>query len=212
MPFSASAIRYWLLCLVVCMAVSGVAFVHFDLAIERYFHHVSKSVKGLESGLAGTVLMALEFAMIAAMLGLRLFRHRSSNFEKAVILACVTSILAYDVNSNILKVLFGVPNPADVLHGAWHGFYWFAGSEHSSFPSGHMALAGAFAGVFMQRYRWSVWPLGALLAIAAVTLVIGGWHFVSDVLVGTFVGVTAGLVAAVGARRYRFLAPTGTPE
>jgi uncharacterized membrane protein len=58
-----------------------------------------------------------------------------------------------------------------------------------------MILAGAFAGVFMRLYRTSILPLSALLLIAAVLLIAGDWHFVSDVIAGTFLGVSAGLLA-----------------
>jgi hypothetical protein len=58
-----------------------------------------------------------------------------------------------------------------------------------------MVLAGAFAGVFMRLYRTSILPLSALLLIAAVLLIAGNWHFVSDVIAGTIVGISAGLLA-----------------
>jgi hypothetical protein len=49
--------------------------------------------------------------------------------------------------------------------------------------------------VFMRLYRISVWPLSILLFIASALLVAGGWHFFSDVVAGTFLGVSAGLLA-----------------
>jgi uncharacterized membrane protein YoaK (UPF0700 family) len=58
-----------------------------------------------------------------------------------------------------------------------------------------MVLAGAFAGVFMRLYRTSVVTFSALLLILAVLLIIGEWHFVSDVIAGTFLGVSAGILA-----------------
>jgi hypothetical protein len=58
-----------------------------------------------------------------------------------------------------------------------------------------MVLAGAFAGVFMSLYRASVWLLAGLLVLAAGLLVVGAWHFLSDVIAGTFVGVSAGMLA-----------------
>jgi len=58
-----------------------------------------------------------------------------------------------------------------------------------------MILSGAFAGVFMRLFRTSILPLSALLLIAAVLLIAGDWHFVSDVIAGTFLGVSAGLLA-----------------
>ena len=58
-----------------------------------------------------------------------------------------------------------------------------------------MVLAGAFAGVFMRLYRTSVVTFSVLLLIAAVLLIIGEWHFVSDVIAGNILGVSAGILA-----------------
>jgi len=38
-------------------------------------------------------------------------------------------------------------------------------------------------------------PFSVLLLVAAVLLTAGDWHFVSDVIAGTFVGVSAGILA-----------------
>jgi membrane-associated phospholipid phosphatase len=48
----------------------------------------------------------------------------------------------------------------------------------------------------VRFYRASIWPLSALLVVAATLLVAGDWHFLSDVIAGTFLGISAGL--AVG--------------
>lgn len=132
------------------------------------------------------------------MLGLVISRiryGRLSPFREAVVLACLSSICAYAINDGTLKFVFGLPNPAAVLNGAQHAFNFLNGSPNCSFPSGHMVLAGAFAGVFMRLYRTSILPLSALLLIAAVLLIVGDWHFLSDVIAGTFLGVSAGLLA-----------------
>jgi membrane-associated phospholipid phosphatase len=105
---------------------------------------------------------------------------------------------AYVVNDHILKVFFGVPNPADVMQGAAHHFNFWMGSESSSFPSGHMVLAAAFAGFFMRRYQASIWLFSALLLIAAGLLLVGGWHFLSDIIAGAFLGTSAGILAGEG--------------
>ena len=70
-----------------------------------------------------------------------------------------------------------------------------AGSQTSSFPSGHMALAGGFAGVWLRLYPRTAPAFAALLALGMAILVAGDWHFLSDVVAGTFLGVTAGLMA-----------------
>ena len=43
--------------------------------------------------------------------------------------------------------------------------------------------------LILQNYRTSILPFSALLLIATVLLIAGDWHFVSDVIAGTFVGV-----------------------
>jgi membrane-associated phospholipid phosphatase len=57
-----------------------------------------------------------------------------------------------------------------------------------------MVLAGSFAGVFLRLYPSSRWPFVILLSIAAILLVVGDWHFLSDVIVGSFIGVSTGVL------------------
>ena len=153
------------------------------------------AAESLATGFSSTVLLGVEAAVALALVIIRITRGHLSPFREATALACLTSICAYAINDSTLKFFFGVPNPAAVLHGTQHAFNLLSGSSNSSFPSGHMVLAGAFAGVFMRLYRTSILPFSALLLIAAVLLIAGDWHFVSDVIAGTFVGVSAGLLA-----------------
>jgi membrane-associated phospholipid phosphatase len=185
----------WLLSLLMCTLVVAVTFVYFDVPIAHRFEEILAPAESLATGLASVVLLGVEAAVALALVIIRVTRGHLSPFREATALACLTSICAYAINDNILKLYFGVPNPAAVLHGTQHAFNLLSGSSGSSFPSGHMVLAGAFAGVFMRLYRTSILPLSALLLIAAVLLIAGNWHFVSDVIAGAFVGVSAGLLA-----------------
>lgn len=185
----------WLVCLLFFAAAAAIAFVHFDVALARYFSSFLGRMNGLAAGLGSAVLLSGEAAVALTLIISRITRGRISPFSEALALACLSSICAYAINAGVLKVLFGVPNPAEVLLGARHGFHFLQGTQNSSFPSGHMVLAGAFAGVFMRLYRSSVLPLAALLCLAAALLIVGDWHFLSDVLAGAFAGVSAGLLA-----------------
>jgi membrane-associated phospholipid phosphatase len=188
--------RIWLTWLLACVVVVAAAFPHLDVAVARFVLPWSGHLSGLAAGLGGAVILTMEAAAFLALALLRIVRGHISPFGKAVALACLSSICAYAVNASVLKVFFGVEPPFEVLHdGARHAFHLLEGSPNSSFPSGHMALAGAFAGVFMRLYRSSIKPLAALLAVAAATLVVGNWHFVSDVAAGTFIGISAGVLA-----------------
>ena len=55
-----------------------------------------------------------------------------------------------------------------------------------------MVLVGAFASMGMSS---GIWQLSALLLLAAGLLIVGDWHFLSDVVAGTFLSVSAGLLA-----------------
>ena len=185
----------WFLSLLICTLAVALAFVYLDVPIAHRVYGLLGSAESLGKGLASAVLLSIEAAVALVLVFIRIMRGHLSRFGEATALACLTSICAYAVNDSILKLFFGVPSPAAVLHGTRHAFDLLTGSSNSSFPSGHMVLVGAFAGVFMRLFRISVLPLSLLLLIAAVLLIAGDWHFVSDVIAGTFLGVSAGLLA-----------------
>lgn len=185
----------WLLSLLICTLAVALAFVYLDVPMARRVYGLLGSGAILGKGFASAVLLGIEAAVALALVCIRIMRGHLSRFGEATALACLTSICAYAINDSTLKLFFGVPNPAAVLHGTRHAFDLLAGSSNSSFPSGHMVLAGAFAGVFMRLYKTSILTLFALLLIAAVLLIAGDWHFISDVIAGTFLGVSAGLLA-----------------
>lgn len=184
----------WLVALLICTLATAVAFVYFDVPIARRFYGLFPT-QSLAKGLASGVLLGVEAAVALALLIIRIRHGRLSPFRETTVLACLTSICTYAINEGTLKLFFGVPIPWAVMHGTQHTFNLLGGSSNTSFPSGHMVIAGAFAGVFMRLYRNSILPLSILLLIAAALLIAGDWHFVSDVIAGTSVGVSAGLLA-----------------
>lgn len=187
--------RTWLLSLLICTLVVALAFVYFDIPIAHRVYGSLGSAKSLASGFTSAVLVGVEAVIALTLIIIRITRGHLSPFREATTLACLASICAYAINDSTLKLLFGVPNPVAVLRGTQHAFHLLSGSSNSSFPSGHMVLASAFAGVFMCLYRSSILLLSALLLIVATLLIVGDWHFVSDVIAGTFVGISAGFLA-----------------
>jgi membrane-associated phospholipid phosphatase len=177
------------------MLAVALAFVYLDVPIAHRVHGLLGSAESLGKGFASAVLLSIEATVALALVCIRITRGHLSRHGEATALACLTSICAYAINDSILKLFFGVENPAAVLHGTRHAFNLLTGSSNSSFPSGHMVLASAFAGVFMRLYRTSILPFSGLLLIAAVLLIAGEWHFVSDVIAGTFLGISTGLLA-----------------
>jgi membrane-associated phospholipid phosphatase len=188
-------VRIWLLSFAVCAAVVALSFARMDVPIALHFWTVGRFLSPLGSVFGAAVILALESAVALGLILARVVRGRISRFGEALAIACLASICTYGINSEVLKPFFGVPMPGEVMEGARHTFNFLMGSGNSSFPSGHMILAGGFAGAFMRLLRVSVWPLSALLVLAAGLLVVGDWHFLSDVIAGTFVGVSAGILA-----------------
>ena len=185
----------WALSLVACAAVVAFLFVRMDVPTALYFWNVGHLRSPLNVGFGSTVILSAESAVILFTVVARLVRGHLSVFEETLAIACLVSMCAYVVNDNVLKVFFGVPNPADVVRGAGHRFNFWMGYGNSSFPSGHMVLAAAFAGVFMRLHKASIRLFAALLLIAAGLLLVGDWHFLSDIIAGAFVGMSAGILA-----------------
>lgn len=191
-------IGIWVLSLVACAALVALLFVRMDVPTAMHFWRAGRFLRPLNGAFGAAVVLSAESAVILVVVLARLVRGHISVFGETLAIACLTSICAYGINDHVLKVFFGVPNPAEVIHGARHSFNLWTGSENSSFPSGHMVLAGAFAGVFMRLYESSIWPLSALLLLAAGLLLVGDWHFLSDIIAGTFFGISAGILAGEG--------------
>jgi membrane-associated phospholipid phosphatase len=75
--------------------------------------------------------------------------------------------------------------------------------EQGSYPSGHTARAFAGAAVLVVRTRASPYLWFGVAALAGVTRLLLGVHFVSDVVGGALLGVAAGYAAVALANRLR---------
>ena len=191
---------YWICLAVTALLATAIAFAFADEEVAQFFSGNLGKLSLIGQGLGTAVVLSADAALALALVLLRMLRGRENfpQFYRAVVLACLTSICAFAINDGVLKLLFGVPNPFDVLiRGYRHGFHLLAGSRENSFPSGHMILASSFAGVMMKLYPKTAGFLAILLLIAAVALIVGGWHFVSDVIAGTSLGVGLGYFVGV---------------
>ena len=196
MTHSLSARQIWLISFLLCAAAASLSFAFLDLPVARWFSSHLGKLNPLATGLGSAVLLSLEALIALALVAARLVRGHLSPFAEALGLASLTSMCAYAVNDGVLKLFFGVPGPSGVLlEGAHHGFHLLAGASDSSFPSGHMVLAASFGGVFMKLFPSSIWFLSTALIFGAALLIFGDWHFLSDVIVGAFAGVSAGILA-----------------
>ena len=68
-------------------------------------------------------------------------------------------------------------------------FNWFNNLANGSFPSGHMTVFSAFGTavlIYFPRYRKQIL---ILLTILGAALILTDYHFISDVIAGTYLGV-----------------------
>jgi membrane-associated phospholipid phosphatase len=126
--------------------------------------------------------------------------RRFSKLE-ATIAMCAISTLASTVIKDQLKFVFGRtwpdtwgPGIVSFVRDNVYGFHFFqSGKSFESFPSGHAAVAAAVLSVI-----WILFPnLRAFCTIGLIAVDIGlvalNLHFLSDVVAGSFVGVSTGL-------------------
>jgi len=169
-----------------------VAILVHDLFGTRHFGRLAHS-PGQSIPLISSVIFVI--CGFAALLG-----RRFSRLETAVLL-CTISLVVTEVIKNQLKFVFGrtwpdswAPGILSLIHDNQFGFHFFhPGVSFGSFPSGHAAAVAA-----VMSALWILFPklragCGICVAAADVGLVFLNLHFISDVVVGTFLGVSVGL-------------------
>jgi len=94
------------------------------------------------------------------------------------------------LNAEMLKISFGRPRPPLYLAGGIYAFQPFnAATDFASFPSEHAAVASAMAAAFsilLPAYRSTFFLLAAIIAISRLLI---GLQYPSDILAGGLVGM-----------------------
>ena len=188
--------RLWCLLLVATLIMVAICIRWLDLPVALAFRVNTNRVSGLGTALGSMVLVSGQMLTIATLAIVRMAKGNLPAFAKAIFVACCASLSSFVANDYVLKIIFGRLNPSDFFQGATTQiFHFFQGNQQSSFPSGHMVMATAFAMVMMRLQPRTRPILVILLCVGAVALIVGDWHFLGDVVAGTFVGGTAGFVA-----------------
>ena len=157
---------------------------------------VTYHIKTVERIFSGPVLATAAALFMVFLLGASTIRGHLTKASRILVIACGFSILAYLLN-RLLKILFGRLTPSIAAHnGVADSFHFLQGDSQSGFPSGHMALVGAFVGVLLHFSPSSKGILLPLFFVLGAVLVIGNWHYLSDVIAGGVLGLGIGLLAA----------------
>lgn len=142
------------------------------------------------------VLVAISLALLAIGLVFKRPVFRLAGLE-SLIAHAVAGLL-----SNGLKHLVGRPRPK-FTHSGEFQFSPTLEFGLDSFPSGHSTASFAVASVLARHFPRAAWILYGAASLVAMSRVLRGSHFPSDVVAGAGLGVLAGYVVAnpIGAWR-----------
>jgi len=117
-------------------------------------------------------------------------RKRIFNNHRRFALLVACSVPLASILKSVLKILVGRINTR-----VWLGdpelkeFHWFQGSgDYSGFPSGHMAVFAVLVIACWQFYPRLRSGYSLFLALLAIALIATGYHFLSDVIAGAYLG------------------------
>lgn len=197
----------WLASLGGTIAVITISFFWLDRPVALFAHeHFRYPHREIADELSRfpnpIVVLALGLSII---LGAKMLVRWPLSRNQANMFVCSLSVLGTEAIKNCLKYIFGrtwpetwiQDNPSFIRDGVYGFNFMHGGVAYLSFPSGHMATACAVISVLWVRYpQFRFVYLAAGLLIAAV-LVGTNYHFLSDVIGGTFLGISIGWMGTV---------------
>lgn len=196
MPNRPSSVFLWcgstlLLTLVVFLSVR---FLDVPLAYFVRDHlyvnlHWSRLTSDLPDLLLQLVVFSSSFSLVFYRVRVR--RGIDDNLTRLARLVTWAAPVSY-LGKSLLKMVFGRGNTRMWLQepGLYGGFHWFTFREgFEGFPSGHMAVVVTLLAALWRYYpKWRFWYLAVGAGLGAA-LVATNYHFLSDVVAGTWLGV-----------------------
>jgi len=194
----------WLWSALACVALTAASIAWLDRPIASFVHAqfhgqaVFDRMQKLPEILPSAAALVLVGLLLAVATG------RSFGGIGEVLVRCSLSLVAAVALKEQLKYLFGRTwpetwvnnNPSFIKDGVFGFFPLHGGPGWASFPSGHMTTTTSVLAVL-----WTMWPrfrwLYVLLWLdVAVGLLGADYHWLSDIVAGSFLGAAVGAVAA----------------
>jgi membrane-associated phospholipid phosphatase len=196
------AFKIWLYGLLITVLLASISVAWIDKAISILIYDMFGPRRFPDTFIRSPGLsIPLASALVFVSLGLfAIMGRRFSKIETSALL-CSVSVLAAGVIKDQLKYAFGRtwpdswrPGILSLIRDNVYGFHFFhSGHSYESFPSGHAAAVAAVMSVLWIMYPKLRVPYAICIGAADAGLVLLNLHFVSDVVAGTFVGVSTGL-------------------
>ena len=198
-----SAVAYLLLALVAIPWIDRpvVDFAHLHTQGTRWIQHVAELPSPL------FVLAWPTFVILGAML---IWRRQLPVWATTLWLSA-GAVGVGSVLKQGLKFTFGRTWPATWIHenpsylrdGVFEfRFFGGDGAGYASFPSGHLTVILAFTTVLALRHRALRWPCAAAIALTGFGQIAAAYHWTSDALAGTALGIAVGTAFVAGWQRW----------
>lgn len=196
-PPEAGLLRFFAAALAICSVLVAICYFFVDRPVA-YFVHEHKISELRVLTLPPPVLQLWSPAVMVVLVIVRAFRP-FRRWELTLLAVCVSMIVA-DQFRESLAAIFGRywpetwinNNPSLIGNGAY-GFHWFhEGSAYGSFPSGHLARTVGVTSVLWIAYPKLRWVCVLASFAVAIGMVGMNYHFVGDVVAGSFVGGIVG--------------------
>ncbi len=175
------------------LSAALLSYFRFDRALAWYFHNLHDNA--LEDFVNSLSRWGESqwYILPSLLLWLWFRRRRQTRYAKEALFVLLANIYA-GIAVWILKIPFGRLRPKMLFEHHQYGFEgWGIHYAHVSFPSGHSITAFATAtalALLFPRFRVLFFLFAALVAFSRVTR---GAHYLSDVLVGSWLGVLVAL-------------------
>ena len=196
--------RGWLWAALTCALLVGIAVVWLDRPIATFVHAqfqdktIFDRMQKLPEILPGAAAVILAGLVLAAAVGWR------GGATCEVLVRCGLSLLAAAAIKDQLKFLFGRTwpetwinnNPSFIKDGVFGFFPLHGGPGWAAFPSGHMSAITSVLAVLWVKWPQLRWLWALLWLDVAVGLIGADYHWLSDIVAGSFLGAAVGVVAA----------------
>ncbi|HET6654779.1 MAG TPA: phosphatase PAP2 family protein [Gammaproteobacteria bacterium] len=200
--------------LILVTAATAVAVAWVDLPLAQFVAgSLSQNGAGFVSEMEIPDLLDVFVAIVTVLswIGYIILRRSHTGERIVCLLQVIGTALPFSYTAkDLLKAVFGRVNTRYWLDHPYHfEFRWLsAGDNFFGFPSGHMAIACAFAFAVMHYYP-RLRPLGWLaMSLLGAALIVSEYHFLGDVISGAYIGY----LAFVAARELPGAVPRGPFE
>lgn len=203
-PFYRSSLKAYALLTALSVLIS---FIYVDLPLAEYFHsrrgdslwHFFDWLTEFGEGIYWILppwVIYLAYRYVPAYTSVFNFLLRKDGHHHRMYMAAFVGLTAFwsGLIVNVLKLIFARYRPVEFFEHGNFGISWFDyGYRMASFPSGHSATAISVAVAFVLLYPRYALPsilIGLMVLFSRVVL---AEHYLSDTLMGGFIGVMSSL-------------------